>query len=211
MAIVLRQGGNKILPGTRPSERNDPAAASLIVVEMLFSAFTLGLLFHWPSFKGTEWMAAALRDRLIASSLRSLRVSIYKKFKANYPDSLEGRSGHCDSRGLFGICKNIILCRSPELAQQLIEKENEINLYGTVPIPLFTFAIVHILAVLPSWKPFDLWLAGICLAVAVLSIPVFRRNRLEEEANCYEIYRLLGTDLLKDKVEKVGDSGDFDV
>jgi hypothetical protein len=141
-----------------------------------------------------------------AALLKQAEEKIRERIQNVYPN-LEGQ--HFDlkdqlyqgERQVFTACKRSVLARSPELGRALKEKEAEINLIGTLPLPLFFFTIGLLLhrndiSQLPLKFKGQLWLWSIGISVAaVIAIAHlllrFHALRKEEVRVCVESFFLV--------------------
>ena len=153
-------------------------------------------------YVGEPFAPMSYRSALLKQAEKKIRGDV----KSTYPN-LKGE--HFDptdqlyqgERQVFTACKRSVLTRSPELGRLLKEKEVEVNLIGTLPLPLFFFALGLLLhstdiSELPlrvnhlSW----LWSLGI-VAVALVAVTHlllrFHALRKEEVRMCLETFFLI--------------------
>jgi hypothetical protein len=104
-------------------------------------------------------------------------------------------------RQVFTACKRSVLARSSELGRLLKEKEVEVNLIGTLPLPLLFFALGFLLhsadvSLLPLRFNQVSWLWNVGVAVVTLIIVAhlllrFHDLRKQEVRMCLESFLLI--------------------
>jgi hypothetical protein len=152
---------------------------------------------------GEPFAPMSYRSALFEQAEKKIRgniKSVYPNLKGEHFDPTDQL--YQGERQIFTACKRSVLARSPELGHLLKEKEVEVNLIGTLPLPLFFFALGLLLhsrdiSELPlrvnhlSW----LWSFGIVAVALVAVIHLllrFHALRKEEVRMCLESFFLIG-------------------
>ena len=191
----------------------------IVVASYLGISFLVGFVVQPVSFGVATWVASSpLLDNRVVSRLRWGRdrwsVEVVKSasrvatavIAEHYPGVAEALAGNGsedhDGRRegvVFELCKRIVLERSDRLGKKLEDYEAEINLLGSVPLPLsiltvafflraHQFADVHFSGTALTWS----WLVPIvCLAIVCVALFTLGESRAAEKRVCFEAFLAL--------------------
>lgn len=153
-------------------------------------------------FFGENLAPIPYRHALLKQAEGKIRGNIesaYPNLEGKYFDPIDQL--YQGEREVFTACKRSILARSSELGRTLKEKESEINLIGSLPLPLFFFSfglLLHVKDVseLPLRAKGNTWVWGVGIFVFAVGAIThlllrFHALRKEEVRVCVETFFLI--------------------
>jgi hypothetical protein len=195
---------------------SDSVVLPLLLAGLVLSSFVIGLLMTSVAFTFTNLCvnscprfvgrSSPSQRRQIDPDLSALRSAVNDLFSTKYYGPLYSYLLKIKAGDrLFSSCKQSAMFRAPELMRRLMEKEDEINLYATLPLPVIACGVAYFISN-PHITAVSIGFGAVYLGCALYFMWLFSHSRVDEEKDCYQIFLLLETDLTKPVSQKQPDS-----